>query len=173
MVSERTAKRIAAKRKQLRRNLWPKLDESRLWNRTEAKGFITIPRTMPIISKIINEISQQGPLSSTYLELWCRSHDEAIVEINAPQEHAFFAGFTGQRGVQTWTTRMRELERLGFISTQSGATGEFNYVLIWNPHTVILEMAAKGEQTFKKDSLVALKARLTKIGAKDVDAELF
>lgn len=168
MISKRTAQRIEAKRRRLRDQLWPDLKEERLWNRKSAAGFITIPRTMPLIGKILDELSEQGPLSSTYLELWCRSHDEAIVEIRSPQEHAFFAGFTGQRSVQTWTRRMRELQKLGFIETQSGASGELNYVLLWNPHKIISKLAKKKLITLKQDSLNALRARLNDVGAKDV-----
>ena len=169
MTSKRTAQRIAAKRRRLRDQLWPDLTEDRLWNRKSAAGFITIPRTMPLIAKILDEISEQGPLSSTYIELWCRSHDESIVDIRNPQEHAFFAGFTGQRSVQTWTRRMRELQRLGFIITQAGASGEFNYVLLLNPHKIISEVAEKELITLKLDSINALRARLNDVGAKDVN----
>jgi hypothetical protein len=169
MTSKRTAQRIEAKRRQLRDQLWPGLEEDQLWNRKSAAGFITIPRTMPLIGKILNELSEQGPLSSTYLELWCRSHDEAIVEIRSPQEHAFFAGFIGQRSVQTWTRRMRELQKLGFIETKSGASGEFNYVLLLNPHKIISGLVKEKPITLKQDSLNALRARLNAVGAKDVN----
>jgi hypothetical protein len=169
MTSKRTIKRIEAKRVRLRDQLWPDLEEKELWNRKTAAGFITIPRTMPLIGKILNELSEQGALSSTYLELWCRSHDEAIVEVRSPQENSFFAGFIGQRSVQTWTRRMRELQRLGFIEAESGPWGEFSYVLLWNPHKVISSLVKKKLITLKQDSINALKARLNDVGAKDVD----
>ncbi len=168
MTSKRTAQRIEAKRRRLREQLWPDLEEDQLWNRKSAAGFITIPRTMPLVGKILDELSEQGPLSSTYLELWCRSHDEAIVDIRSPQEHAFFSGFIGQRSVQTWTRRMKELQRLGFIETNSGASGEFNYVLLLNPHKIISKLAKEKPITLKQDSLNALRARLNDIGAKDL-----
>ena len=169
MTSKRTAQRIEAKRRRLRDQLWPSLEEDQLWDRKSAAGFITIPRTMPLIGKILDELSEQGPLSSTYLELWCRSHDEAIVEIRNPQEHAFFAGFTGQRSVETWTRRIKDLRKLGFIETKSGASGEFNYVLLLNPHKIISKLSKEKTITLKQDSLNALRARLNEVGAKDVN----
>lgn len=169
MTSKRTALRIEAKRRGLRDQLWPELEEDQLWNRKTAAGFITISRTMPLIAKILDELSEQGPLSTTYLELWCRSHDEAIVEIRNPQEHAFFAGFTGQRSVQTWSRRMKALQELGFIETKSGASGEFNYVLLLNPHKIISKLVKEERITMKQDSLNALRARLIDVGAKDVN----
>ena len=169
MTSKRTALRIEAKRRGLRDQLWPGLEEDQLWSRKTAAGFITIPRTMPLIGKILDELSEQGPLSPTYLELWCRSHDEAIVEIRNPQEHAFFAGFIGQRSVQTWSRRMKALQELGFIETKSGASGEFNYVLLLNPHKIISNLVKEKRITMKQDSLNALRARLNDVGAKDVN----
>ena len=60
--------KIAEKQRQLRQKLWPDLDESKLWVRTQKSGFTTIPRTMPLILQIMDAMSKGKPVSTTYLK---------------------------------------------------------------------------------------------------------
>jgi len=52
----------------MRAQLWPDLNEGRLWLRTDKtrKGFTTMPRTMALIINVIDNISKQAtePLSA-------------------------------------------------------------------------------------------------------------
>lgn len=130
-------------------------------------GFTTIPRTMALIGRIIDQLSGKGiPLASTYLALWCWVFDEAFVEIRNPKELAYESGFNGARGEATWRTRMRRLEELGFIMTKPGLLGEFQYVLILNPIKVI----ETHYSVVPKDlAYSALLSRLTQVGADDLD----
>ena len=50
---------------------------------------------------------------------------------------AIESGFDSERNISTWKTRMRELEKFGFINSIRGVKGEFQYVLIVNPLNVI------------------------------------
>ena len=100
-------KKIAQKQLKLRERLWPSLDEARLWLRTEKAGFTTIPRTMPLILQIMDALSKGKPVSSTYLEIWCRAYDDCFVTLAKPVELAFYSGFTGQRALATWRSRMQ------------------------------------------------------------------
>ena len=45
---------ITTKQLKLRDQLWPGLDEARLWTRLKKDGFTTIPRTMPLILQIMD-----------------------------------------------------------------------------------------------------------------------
>src|SRR5689334_16162213 len=90
-------RKVVEKQLLLRSKLWPHLDEGRLWVRTKQAGFTTIPRTMPLILHIMDAMSKGKPVSSTYLELWCRAFDECFVTMNRPLELAFHSGFAGQR----------------------------------------------------------------------------
>jgi len=158
----------SGKRLQLRSKLWPDLDESMLWLRKEKVGFTTIPRTMTLIGRILDQLSGKGvPLFSTYLSLWCRVYDEAFVEIRNERELAFESGFTGSRGVATWRARMRKLQELHFISIKPGLASEMQYVLIFNPILVI-----EGYNVTKHiDSLSyqSLMARLIEVGANEIE----
>jgi len=131
--SNRTSQRIAKKQLDLRAKIWPDLNQSRLWNRKNTAGFISIPRAMPLILRVMDELSSQKPVSRTYLDLWCRAFDECFVTITNPSENAFFAGFTGQRAETTWRRRMHRLVELGFIDAKPGTSGAYHYVLLWIP----------------------------------------
>jgi hypothetical protein len=58
---------------------------NRLWSRKSAKGFGTVPRTLPLIMQITDRLNVGKPVSSVYglaqhalLELWKRRHDHAM-----------------------------------------------------------------------------------------------
>lgn len=160
-----------AKRVALRDKFWPGVADDALWLRKERTGFTTIPRTMTIIGRIMDQLSGKGfPLFGTYLALWCRVYDEAFVEIRNDREMAFESGFSGNRGEVTWRTRMRKLKELGFIDIKSGIASDLQYVLILNPIKVIAKIYESQKLT-EDQAYGALLARLVDVGADDLDRE--
>lgn len=157
---------------QMQQTIFPKLDESRIWdvkNRAKTKGFTSIPRTMPLIGSIMDALSGKGkPVAMTYLELWCRSTEKGFLVLSKPREVAFASGFSGERGVSTWKERVQKLEALNFISTQSGSTGDLHYVQIWNPYLIIKDHQTAGTEGFSQDKYNALLERSLDIGALDL-----
>ncbi len=162
------ATKIHKKKQALRKQLWGDIDPDTIWNRKLNDGYTTIPRTMPIIFQIMDNLSETSkPISSTYFSLWCRVFDESFIEIKSPDEMAFESGYSGQRAVTTWKARMKNLAKLGFINAKEGATGEFSYVLILNPYMVIKEHYNKGDVQAGKYNV--LFSRAQDVGAKDLD----
>lgn len=161
--------RIAQSQLKLRGRLWPNLNPKRLWSRKERKGFTTIPRSLPLVLSILDTMSKGKPLSSTYFELWCRAHDECFVTLNRKEEHAFHAGFTGQRAVTTWKDRIRRLADLGFIDIKPGSSGHLSYALILNLYQVIKHHHQKKHPGVSAAAYNALQQRATEIGADDLD----
>jgi hypothetical protein len=96
MSGTREASAIIKKQLAQRELLWPNAEPD-LWNRTANKGFATIPKTMPLILQIMDELSKGRPLSSTYLGLWCATWDNSMVNAAKHQELAHASGFSGQR----------------------------------------------------------------------------
>jgi hypothetical protein len=167
MTSVRNAKAIVAKNLAQREAMWPGA-EPWLWHRTANKGFATIPKTMPLILQIMDDLSNGKPLSSTYLGLWCETWDNSMVNVSKHQEMAHAAGFTGQRATYTWGGRMQLLHSLRFIEIKPGKSGPISHVIIWNPHRVI-----RWHQETKTPGLVeanfnALLERALEIGANDM-----
>jgi hypothetical protein len=169
LVVRRPVKKIAKRQLELRERLWPRLDTKWLWHRKERDGFITMPRSMPLILSVMDDLSQGQPVSSTYLDLWCRTFDECFVTLSKSKEMAFHAGFTGQRAERTWRGRMKILADLGFIDIQPGPSGEMSYALVKNPYLVIKRLKEAGETGVRKDKYNALVQRCLEIGETSLD----
>jgi hypothetical protein len=168
MIGAREGKTIAKKQLAQRQLLWPEADPSLLWHRLANKGFATIPKTMPIILQIMNDLSNGKPLSPTYLGLWCDTWDNSMVNISNPQEMAHAAGFTGQRASYTWGSRMQLLHKLHFIDIKPGRSGSISHVLIWNPHIVIRWHHEHKTPGLVEANFNALLTRALEIGANDM-----
>ena len=74
-------------------------------------------------------------------------------------------GFSGERAVTTWKQRMKILQELGFIDAKPGASGDFHYVLILNPHIVIQKLKEKIQDSRYRQ----IYSRALDIGAKDFE----
>jgi hypothetical protein len=162
-------KKISEKQLALRQKLWPDINDNNLWLRTKSDGFITIPRLMPLILQIMDELSKGKPVSLTYLEIWCRSFDECFITLNKQDELAFCSGFKGQRALSTWRNRLQILKEIGFIDIKSGPSGPMSYALLLNPYNVIKNLYEKNQNLINEDTFNALYARAIDIGANDLD----
>jgi hypothetical protein len=162
-------KKIAQRQLELRGRLWPHHVDGHIWQRKHHNGFATIPRTMPLMLTIMDDLSDGKPVSATYNELWCRAFDECFVTLSKPREMAFHAGFTGQRGERTWRERMKILAELGFIDIKEGPSGPMSYALILNPYLVIRRHLHQKHPGIRVDKYNALMERAGEIGATDLD----
>lgn len=145
-VKQQITRRSKAKESTLKMRalLWPNLDETTLWNRHSKDGFTTLPRTMPLLIKLINDLSKtvnegkSSPAGKAYLVLWCRVWDDSMmVRIDNEAAAAAEAGYTGERNITTWREHMNILKSLGFIDYKEGPGGPYQYVLIFNPYHVV------------------------------------
>lgn len=82
---------ITQKQLAQRELLWPGA-EPWLWDRLANKGFATVPKTMPLILQIMDDLSNGKPLSSTYLGLWCETWDNSMVNASKHQDMAHAQG---------------------------------------------------------------------------------
>lgn len=167
MASIREGSAIAKKQLALRDTLWPDA-APQLWHRLANKGFATIPKTMPMILRIMDEMTKGAPVSSTYLTLWCSTWDNGFVQHVRPEEMAYASGFGGQRGEHTWRGRMKQLQDLGFIDLKAGKGGEMTYALIFNPHEVLKRHHEQKTPGLTEASYSALLERALDVGANDM-----
>nr|WP_240465938.1 hypothetical protein [Burkholderia cenocepacia] len=142
---------------------FPGMPEVWLWHRKRNDGFITIPRTLPIVMQAIDAQSKGQPAGHTLFCLWARSPDHSLLSIENPTTFAAEAGFVGERAVDTWRRRMKRLRELGFIQTKPGASGEFHYVLLLNPNAVMEWM--RSQNLVQNDLYSRFVERLADIGA--------
>jgi hypothetical protein len=169
MTEKKTYKsQILEKKLALRKQLWPDVRDEDLWTHRRKDGFVPIPRVMPLILQIMDDLAK-CPVAKTYLDLWCRKYDEQFVTMNkSPKEYAFYSGFGGQRGEQTWRERMNLLGSLGFIRPEKGPNGPYSYVLIVNPLKVIQRHVEEKSVGLRKEYLNALIERGNQVQAKDL-----
>ncbi len=160
-------KRIREKQLALRAQLFPQVKAEDLWDRRVHTGFATVPRTMPLVMRIMDIMSKGEPVSATYFDLWCRAFDDAFISLKGAPEMAFSSGFSGQRAVQTWKKRIGILAELGFIKLAAGSGGTASYALILNPHKVILGHRKDATATLAGDAYNALVERAIEVGAED------
>lgn len=164
-------KAITQKKLLQREVLWPGSGPW-LWHRSANKGFATIPKTMPLVLQIMDDLSKGKPLSSTYLGLWCDTWDNSMVTASKHEEMAHAAGFTGQRATYTWKARMYLLQDFRFIDIKPGKSGPISHVLIWNPHRVIRWHREQKTPGLSEASFNALLERAVEIGANDMVDEV-
>jgi hypothetical protein len=165
----RSTKTITERQLNVRAQLWPDLRDEDLWNHTKSKGFTNVPRAMPFILLIMDSLApKHHPVSSVYLDLWCRQFDEKFVGLKNPREMAFASGFNGQRAERTWLDRIKTLATLGFISVKPGPQGPYSYALILNPFKVILRVREKAPEAVSEALFNTLLSRVAEVGALDL-----
>lgn len=159
---------------QMREHLWPGLDERRLWLRTDKtrKGFATMPRTMPLVLNMVNDLTKHVtggkaiPAGKSLLVLWCRVFDEGFLKIESEAVAALEAGYAGERNVTTWREHLVALKELGFIDFKEGPAGPYQYILLYSPYRAVKDLYAKG--WVQKGAYTALFQRAMDIGATDL-----
>ena len=61
------ASRIQKNNQTLRKQLWGDIEPNKIWNRKESTGYTTLPRTMPIIFQIADNLAEKSkPVSTVY-----------------------------------------------------------------------------------------------------------
>jgi hypothetical protein len=177
MALFRNKSKIASSENALRNSLWPHA-ESKMWHRKEYGGFVTVPKTMPFICRMLDESSKNHPLGSTYQALWAFTWDNnAFIRLNRAKEVAYAAGFTGQRGERTLLDRIKRLSDAGFVEVKPSGGNRFGFIFIPNPHEVVmriwaLQMRATADErppiTLQEASYNAFLERALEIGCNDV-----
>jgi hypothetical protein len=159
------SKKIAKTYKERRANLWPELTDSDFWSK-DNKGFVCVPRSMPILMLIMDHFSPNKPLSKTYFSLWARCFDEMIVRADNQIVLATEAGFSGERKVTTWKSRIEKLESLGFIKRKEAFDGDL--IVLLNPFKVVLKLFSDDKSQALQLLKDALETRVLEVNSKDL-----
>lgn len=164
-----TQKQAAAKRPKMAERaqlkferLFPGCDPLCLWRRKLNDGYSTMPRTLPYLMQAIDNVSKGTPAGHTLFCLWARSPDHPLVTIENPAVFAAEAGFNGERAVDTWRRRMKQLVKLNVLWARKSAVGDFHNVLLLNPNVVMEHMYQSG--LVQQDLYERFSDRLSEIG---------
>jgi hypothetical protein len=138
-VKQVRAKRLnmAERAEQQMQLLFSDIHTAWIWKRKINHGYTTIPRTMPLVMQVIDNLTKGSPAGHTLLCLWMRAPDHPMLVIENPSTFAAEAGFVGQRAVDTWRKRMKHLAELQFIRAKKGPSGDYHYVLLLNPNAIV------------------------------------
>ena len=88
--------RAQQRRRLLRDQMWPGAEEL-IWHRKAEDGFVTVPRTVPLIGTLIRLLTKDLDASRPYLDLWARVFDEGVVEVLDEEELAASCGYPTPR----------------------------------------------------------------------------
>ena len=160
-------KRISERTLALRAELWPDVSPDQVWTKEGRAGWTTIPRLLPIIMSIIDDVAEGKLVSSTYIELWCRAHDEGVIILSDQADLATHSGFIGQRAVRTWRERILTLSDMGFIKIAPGSSGSASYALILNPYLALQALKHSNHPAVTPERWNALRARMIHVGASE------
>lgn len=176
-----TAKGKAVRNKdiELRDTLFEDAAE-RLWDRGKHDGYATVPKTMPLIMRALDELSKGKPLGQTYFALFCATWDNGFVRLSRSTDLPYASGFTGARGIRAWQERMKLLETFGFVEILESGGQKFGLAFLPNPNIVLLNLFEKkkaqaageyeppGLRGLQGATMSALLERAIDIGANDV-----
>ncbi|MDM7955576.1 hypothetical protein [Blastomonas sp.] len=115
----------------------------RLWDRNKHDGYATVPKTMPMVMRAIDELSKGKPLGPTYFALFCATWDNGFVRLARSPDLPYASGFTGPRGVRVWQERMKLLEEFGFVEIEASGAQKFGLAFLPNPNLVLLNLWEK------------------------------
>ena len=115
----------------------------RLWDRGKHDGYATVPKTMPMVMRALDELSKGKPLGQTYFALFCATWDNGFVRLARSPDLPYASGFTGARGVRGWHERMKLLEGLGFVEIKESGAQKFGLAFLPNPNIVLLNLWEK------------------------------
>jgi hypothetical protein len=152
----------------LRDSLFPGA-ANRLWQHQAHGGFVSIPKTLPFIARILDEITKGAPVGKVYSVLWTFVwSNDAFVKMGRARDIAYACGFTGARGVRTLNDRLAVLRDLGMIEAAPGADGDISFVYIPSPHYSLLKLWVDKKHKIQDRSFNAFRERATNMGARDV-----
>ena len=121
------------RREEIKIEVWP--TEIAWTGEKPETGWFRAPRSLPLILMLLSSksVNDKADLTGVYIELLARHRDSGIVDMVAPGEHSYAAGYTGTRGIRTWQERMKILEELGFIKSKMTGNQQYKYVLLVHP----------------------------------------
>lgn len=169
-VGQRKVSKADQRREELRERLWPE-SANLIWSRKTNDGFITIPRLLPLVMRLIDSLSRKGAPSVVYLDLWTRSFDQGIVTVVDEETFAYSSGYSGTRAVRTWREHVQKLADLGFIKIKPQGNREIAHILILNPLQVCADLYRGKPHVVTDEWWTAFVHRAGEIGAIVPDPE--
>lgn len=145
------AKNAASKRTSTRNTLWPN-SEAWVFIPGHSKGFAQIPRVVPLVARLINELGGKENAGSLYQVLWSHDWGQGIVEIRNSKALLYEAGYAtkGGRAERTWRERLAILRSLWLVVPGGLEYDDESHLLLIDPHLAVLELQCRRNQADAK-----------------------
>lgn len=129
-----------SKRLEVRDQLWPDAANC-VFDPSDAKtkGYAQIPRLVPLVARLINEIGGRENAGNLYQVLWVHDWGQALVEVRSFKSLLYQAGYNGKgsRAERTWQERVKIMRDLGFIRTARKGLDDIGYILLVDPRFAV------------------------------------
>jgi hypothetical protein len=134
----------SARRRAAREEFWP---HEIAWTGENETGWFRAPRTLPLLLALLATKKVSGATDPTrvYVELLARHVDQGVVQMAGDEEHAFAAGYDGERGVRSWRERIKVLEQAGIIRVRQLGSKRIAYVLLVHPAVYVKQLRDSGK----------------------------
>lgn len=137
------AKQAAQKRETLREQYWPG-SSNRIFpvNSKNAKGYARVPRVVPLVAALVNDLGGKLNAGSLYQVLWAQDWGEGVIEIKSYKRLLYEAGYSGanSRAHRTWQERLKVLTRHGFVETAKDRFDEHGCLLLVDPYLAVVKL---------------------------------
>jgi hypothetical protein len=129
------------KRTKTRKRIWPDSD-ALIFSPNEAKGFARVPRVVPLVARLVNELGAPINAGQLYQVLWAHDWGDGVVEIKNFRTLLFEAGYTERtsRTERTWRERISLLRDHGLVQVARNGLDEFGFVLLIDPYLAVTTM---------------------------------
>lgn len=125
--------------------------------KTTGGGFAQVPRVVPLVAALINEIGGRENAGSLYQVLWAHDWGQGIVEVKSPRSLLFQAGYTGSTGRadRTWQERVAILVSLGLVQTRPSGIEQHGFILLRDPYRAVLDLHDRNPNRIPKNWMLA------------------
>jgi hypothetical protein len=150
------------KREDLRNQLFPG-SANEIYDRNVHDGYSTVPRTIGLMLTLLEKLAEKGKnVARVYSELWFRTPDCKLIEIEDELDVAYASGLS----VRRWKERIDILAQLGFIRIAPNGSRRYGYIFLPNPNEIVIRMRRSGQ--ISDELWGAFTKRCSKIGYKIV-----
>jgi hypothetical protein len=141
------AKKAQGKRAKLRDQIWPGA-ENEIFSPNTGSGFSRVPRVVPLVSRLINNLGGKINAGPLYQTLWAQDWGQGIIEIRSFRGLLYESGYSDNksRAERTWRERIAVLIKWGFVKTGKNGLDEHGFVLLVNPYLAVVRLEAKSEK---------------------------
>jgi hypothetical protein len=163
MANEKPAvKRVIRRRRARRDQHWVEAND--VVFTTATGGWAQMPRTVPLMSALIDELGGRNKAGRLYITLWAYEMGDGFVEVPDPAQLALESGYITNRAERTFNERIAILRELGFVRTARLGLREHGFVLLLDPHPVVMAIREKSPERVPERWWTAFVARCGAIG---------